>query len=291
MQHSVQQLEAVAVTEKQDVARKSYHIDADDIANSTRTIVDATDIVTKLRPDMLDGRSGHCSLENVWVNGRYVEFAFGQGPRARAPRRSAAAPRPAPVFSGKGGVSPRGQRATPQQRVANTPWSVLASIRPEHIEEINYVDCYRDPVHKKNSDNAVFVVLKPGVDFIPDIGSFVADTAWGRPARGNASVAPAPCPCTCPASAPDSASTAYRNRLLGVYDMRTGDPLIGADVIDVATGTRAKTTATGTVALGYLAEGTNKVRVHRDGYRDEELDVVIAPTQTLPVMILLTPTP
>lgn len=281
MRLAVQQLEAVVVTGKQDVARKSYHIDADDIANSTRTIVDATDIVTKLRPDMLDGRAGSCGLENVWVNGQYIEFA-PDNDHALVRRGSPPAPPPSgPVFSRKGGSSPRGLRATPQQRVANTPWSILASIKPEHIDEINYVDCFRDPVHKRNSDNAVFVVLKPGVDFIAGIGSFVADTAWGGAAHGvSEQLATA-----------GAITPAYRNRLLGVYDMRTGDPMADVEVIDVATGTRAKTTATGTVALGYLAEGANTIRVHRDGFRDEELEVVIGATQTLPLTVLLTPKP
>lgn len=282
MRRTVQQLDVVAVTEKQDIARKSYHIDADDIANSTKTIVDATDIVAKLRPDMLDGRSGRCSLENVWVNGQYIEFApDNEHALNRRGSRPPPPPPPGPVLSRKGGVSPRGLPSTPLQRAGNTAWSVLASIKPEHIDEINYVDCFRDPVHKRNSDNAVFVVLKPGVDFIAGIGSFVADTAWGRPARGVAERVPIA----------DSIPPAYRNRLLGVYDMRTGDPMADVEVIDVATGTRAKTTSTGTVALGYLAEGTNNVRVHREGFRDEEVEVVIGPAQTLPLTILLAPKP
>jgi hypothetical protein len=136
-------------------------------------------------------------------------------------------------------------------------------------------------VHKTNSDNAVFVVLKPGVDFIAGVGSFVADTIWGRPAHTAASAV----------ASTDSIAPAYRNRLLGVYNMATGDPLADVEVIDVRTGTRAMTTVTGTVALGYLAEGTNTVRVHREGFKDEELEVVIAAEQTLPLTVLLAPKP
>jgi hypothetical protein len=283
MRRAVQVLEAVAVTEKEDVARKSYHIDADEIANSSRTIIHVNDILTKLRPDMLDGRSGTCSLQNVWVNGQYIEFA-PEDPHALL-RRGVAPTPPAsasrPILSGKGGTSPRGLRSTPAQRAAAVAWSVLWSIKPEHVDEINYVDCFRDPVHKRNSDNAVYVVLKPGIDFIAGIGSFVADTAWDRPRD----VAPPP------AVAARAPLPAYRNRLLGVYDMRTGDPLAGVEIIDVVTGTKAMTTVTGTVALGYLAEGSNKVRVHRDGYRDQEIEVAIGPTETLPVTVLLTPIP
>ena len=279
MRPAVRLLEAVAVTAKQDVATKSYHIDADEIANSPRTIIDATDILTKLRPDMLDGRSGMCALQNVWVNGRYIEFAPDNDAALLRRGTAPTAPPPRAVFSGKGGMSPRGQPSTPRQRAANTAWSVLSTIKPEHIDEINYVDCFRDPVHKRNSDNAVYVVLKPGVDFTPGVGSFVADTAWGGGAH-------APSATSATATLPS-----YRNRLLGVYDLRTGDPVVGAEVVDLSTGTRAKTTVTGTVALGYLAEGTNTVRVHRDGYRDEDLEVVIGPTLTLPITVVITPTP
>jgi len=240
MRRAVQVLEAVAVTEKQDLATKSYHIDADEIANSNRTIIDATDILTKLRPDMLDGRSGMCALQNVWVNGRYIEFAPNNDHALLRRGTAPTAPEARPVFSGKGGMSPRGLRSTPQQRAADVAWSVLSTIKPEHIDEINYVDCFKDPVHKRNSDNAVYVVLKPGVDFISGIGSFVADTAWGGPSRNVARHEAEPIAA--------QATPAYRNRLLGVYDMRTGDPVTGVEVIDMATGTKAKTTVTGTVA-------------------------------------------
>ncbi len=53
----IQQLETVKVTAEQDVKRKSYHVDADQIAGSTELLRDATDVLAKLRPDMICGRS------------------------------------------------------------------------------------------------------------------------------------------------------------------------------------------------------------------------------------------
>lgn len=61
LRRSVQKLEEVVVTAEESLRRRTYHIDADAIAQSTRMLIDATDIVTKLRPDMLSGRSGECS--------------------------------------------------------------------------------------------------------------------------------------------------------------------------------------------------------------------------------------
>ena len=58
LHRAAQSLAPVAVTASQDFKRKSYFIDADDIANSPRAIIDGMDIVTKLRPDIMAGRSG-----------------------------------------------------------------------------------------------------------------------------------------------------------------------------------------------------------------------------------------
>ena len=54
----VQSLEAVRVTAEENLRHKSYFIDAEAIENSPRPVVDALDIVTKLRPDMIWGRQG-----------------------------------------------------------------------------------------------------------------------------------------------------------------------------------------------------------------------------------------
>ncbi len=57
MRRAVQSLAPVEVNAKEDVTRKSYFIDADEIAKHADELIDATDILKKLRPDMICGRS------------------------------------------------------------------------------------------------------------------------------------------------------------------------------------------------------------------------------------------
>jgi hypothetical protein len=277
----VQSLAPVNVTEQEDRTRRHYHLDADEIANSTRLLYDATDVLTKIRPEMLG--SSDCALQNVWVNGKRVIYP---PPNEMALARRGTPPPPAPpptlVFQGDGS-SGRALPASPAQRVEADPWSALASIKPEHILEINYIDCYiNDPVHKKGSDQAVYIALKPGIGYDPAVGSFVVDTA--RTAKANE------LPPIRLAGIPDSV-LAYRGRLLGVYNGRTGDPVVGAEVIDLASGLRAHTSKTGAVSLLYLPEGKSSIRIHRDGFRDEDMDVTIAPDMKNPITVVLTPNP
>ena len=85
------------------------------------------------------------------------------------------------------------------------------------------------------------------------------------------------------------AQTSLRARLLGVYDARTGDAVEGAQVLDVASGTSALTTRTGTVSLGFLIDSGSMVRVQKIGYRAQMLLVKTTPTDTLPVTVVLEP--
>lgn len=276
-----QELAPVTITETENRSRKHYHLEADEIANTTRVLIDATDLLTKVRPEMMGTKD--CPLAHIWVNGMHVEYA-PPNEIALARRGKAAEPPPPQKLAFEAGSS--SQRAPPaaiQQRVADDPWSVLATIKPEHVLEINYIDCFvADPVHKRGSENAVYVALKPGIAFEPGRGSFVVDTA--RTEKAN--VLP---PLRAVAHA--DSMPPYRHRLLGVYDGRTGEPLAGADVIDLATGTRARSSRTGTVTLVYLAEGASRIRIHREGYRDEDMDVVISPATTTPITTILYPLP
>lgn len=79
----------------------------------------------------------------------------------------------------------------------------------------------------------------------------------------------------------------YRHRALGVYDRATGDPIEGAGVIYIATGTIAQTTATGTVDLVFLPDGGALVRVRKLGYHPLEQFIKISPSDTTPVTMLL----
>jgi len=81
----------------------------------------------------------------------------------------------------------------------------------------------------------------------------------------------------------------YRHRLLGVYSARSGDPVEGAEVIDMLGKVTARTTATGTVTLAYLPEGETLVRIRKVGFAVTTMLVSIAPDDTVPLTVLLEP--
>lgn len=267
MHRPLQRLEAVQVTEREDVKRKSYHLDADDIANAKRTILDGMDALTKLRPDILYGRVAGCGVENVWVNGKLMRGVLPndmvQARQGIAPPRSMAPASIANGGSGRPGLVPK--LLTGNAAVL----TVMASIHPEHIEEMNYMDCFDTTVNKNFGSAALYVVLKDGIGFeLNGRGSYVID----------------------PKQLPFLPAE-RRARILGVYDDATGEPIADAEVVDVATGTYAKTTVTGTVTLGFLPDGQSTIQIRRTGYTELKLDVSISPRDTLPLTLLLTPKP
>lgn len=280
----VQELSPVVVTAAEDLKRKSYHVGADDIASSTAVLMDATDILAKLKPDMICGRScnpfannavrtrnpvracpGLTFLQrqrtrcptvdtlpsyttNVWVNGRRIRIAIPDD-AAVARQHGALA-----------GLSP-------------SSMTVLSEIKPEHIEEMTYVDEWDTSIDKLGAQGGLFVVLKAGVGYEPGKESYVLPPDTTSAKSGTA----------VPVQLP-----AYRLRILGVYDRDTGEPIEGAYVIDMTTGTKAHTTSTGTVSLAFLPEGGTPVRIVKDGYDDLDIAVEISSELVHPITLVMT---
>lgn len=154
-------LAPVKVSAEASLRWKSYHLDADDITNSDIPFADAWDVVKRLRPDMLTSRGGcDTGIQEVWVNGKRIRLPL-------LPTGMAAAR----AFVG----------APPRARFSYVPVTVLSEIAPEHIEEMTYHDCFDTSMATVGSVNALFVVLKPGVDYVQDVGSFVIETTGDKP--------------------------------------------------------------------------------------------------------------
>ncbi|HEX4684064.1 MAG TPA: carboxypeptidase regulatory-like domain-containing protein [Gemmatimonadaceae bacterium] len=253
----------VKVTERESITRRAYHVDADDIANSSRPIFDGMDVLLKLRPDIVYGRAPGCAVANVWVNGKRIydvpidPMVEARRPHAPDPRmRSGGRPLPASPLS--------------RSSLAEV-WTVLASIKPEHIEEMNFADCFNTDVNRPHAQNALFVVLKTGIGFEPGVGSYVIAPA---------SDAPSP-------QIHRTTGNAYRDRVLGVFDEATGEPIAGAVVTDSSSGTTAATSATGTVSLLFLPEGNSTLRITQVGYADLKVPVSISPRDTVPITLVM----
>jgi hypothetical protein len=151
------QLATVAVTAQADPKYKSYHLDADDIekASGDMFLDNGWEVVKRLRPDMLTSRGGCASgAREIWVNGKRIRLPLL--PTGMAAERA---------FVG----------APARTRVTYVPISVLSDIAPEHIAEINYHDCFDTSMAAVGNNDAIFVVLKPGVVYKQDVGSFVMD--------------------------------------------------------------------------------------------------------------------
>ena len=308
LHRAVQTLATVRVNEAADVKRKSYFIDADEIAKHGDILIDATDILRKLKPDMICGRdcrplaaagartkaavrvcpglvfsqrrvcpadtSPQSLATNVWVNGEWIRtMGYEDISTCQAGRRGMLA-----------GLLPGSLE-------------VLCEILPEHIAQMTYVDDYDSTIGKNGSNGALFVVLKPGVKYTPGRMSYVASdssSAAAVPAAVPAVVSNDSARAVVGAVPHDSSSLdsiaklpAYRQRLLGVFDDASGEPIEGARVIDEATGTYTTTPASGIVSLFFLPEGGSSVRIIRAGFEDLAVAVQIAPSVTTPLTLVM----
>jgi hypothetical protein len=148
-------LAPVTVTAQRDFKRASYHLDADEIDTTHVYADNAWELIKRLRPDMLTSRGGCATgVQEVWVNGTRIRLPLR--PTGMAAARALV------------GVPPRA-------RFSYIPVSVLSDIAPEHILEINYHDCFDSSMAVVGSVNAMFIVLKPGVVYQQDVGSFVLE--------------------------------------------------------------------------------------------------------------------
>ena len=302
MHRAVQSLAPVEVNAREDVTRKSYFIDADEIAKHADVLIDATDILKKLRPDMICGRS--CSplqaagaatrapvrtcptlaftprrrcpvvdnpnpslATNVWVNGVWIR-SIATDTVCQIGRRGMLA-----------GLLPGSMQ-------------VLCEIQPEHIEQITYADEFNTTVGKPHSDSAIYIVLKQGVAYQPGGKSYVVDES-AEPGKKTAGARQAGASGDSAASPRDSAAAlpAYRYRLLGVFDEDTGEPIAGAHVTEAKSGDYVTTTATGTVSLIFLPEGSSLLKITRPGYAELDLSVDIGPSTTTALTLLMKKAP
>ena len=135
-----------AMRSEAEMDRRHYIIGSDEIAHTNRGLFDALIVLQKLRPQMLgDGMRTCDPTDKIWINGRRIMF---------------------------------GAIAVPRYNMLDT---ILASIKGEHIGEMRYISCWDTPPDGLQRD-ALYITLKPGVDWDWKHGSFVADSALaGRP--------------------------------------------------------------------------------------------------------------
>ncbi|MGH7616904.1 MAG: carboxypeptidase-like regulatory domain-containing protein [Gemmatimonadaceae bacterium] len=270
LNRAVRELETVKVTAEEDLRRKSYFIDAEAIEKSERPIVDALDVVLKLRPDMIYGRRGSPDLigQHVDMRGVYIPHQTAASTRNLATASSAFKAQQYGYCGGLSNVWVNGERvhfvagnATAEARLVGSATAmqtgiatVLASIKPEHIAEMQYHSCEEVIADAPpGSTNALFVTLKPGIKFAPGVGSFLAASSPRVVAANDV-----------PARGP---------RIIGVFDDSTGDVVADAEVVDVVSGTFMKTSTTGTATLGFLSPGATEVRVQKPGYESQTLAI------------------
>jgi hypothetical protein len=265
-------LDTVTVNAESAIRLREYHINADQIANSSRAVADGWDVVERLRPEMISSLLGQRDnvtgyhytgtappLQAVFVNGHRIFLTTTDQmfwSRLRTSRTFGAVMSPSDREPGR----------------AIEAAAILASIHSEHIAEMHYVPPSENTGDVNQGGNAVFVVLKLGVSFEPGRGSFIANDSLARPML---------------AAYPTDGFKRYRFRLLGVYDEVSGSPIANVKVIEASHGDWVLTSMTGTVSLFFVPDGGSRLRFEGVGYDAKTLDVSISPTDTLPVVVTL----
>jgi hypothetical protein len=242
--------------------QRAYSIDAKEIAESSRPLFDVNDVIHKLRPQIWRSRAPEVcdatpsapwpAVSAVWVNGRRI-----------------------PIFKQYVGNHPDSKWV--REQVAN----ILHGIKPEHVAELHYHDCFDTSLSGIDATSALYIVLKPGIDFSYGRGSYATMRGQGT-AESGFSLEPTPRSSLAP-----EGFAAYRHRILGVFDGDGGAPLAGVLVLDVNTGVRTVTPETGAVSLWFLPEGSSTLRLTKGGYAEKMISVSIAASDTVPITLLL----
>lgn len=132
---------------------KDYSVGAREIASSTRGLYSALDVLTKLKPQMLGDGMRQCGAANkIWINGIRVYF-FPGGTSA-----------PATHERGR----PRGSVFVQHHAIVD---SVLSTIQAGDLAEVKYTNCW-DQQPEGIERDALYIVLKPGIDWDWKHGSF-----------------------------------------------------------------------------------------------------------------------
>jgi hypothetical protein len=78
-------------------------------------------------------------------------------------------------------------------------------------------------------------------------------------------------------------------RLLGVFDDATGQPVAGAEVVNLATQARALTSESGAVSLALLEPGVTVLQIRKIGYASRMQTVMVSPADTVSITVMLKP--
>lgn len=146
-------LDAMKTTAQSTSRFNTYDLYSDEIENADGWMGNGWEVVKKLRPVMLTSKGGCATgAREIWVNGKRIRLPLP--PTGLAAQRA------------RVGVPPNA-------RFSYVPVSVLSEIAPEHIAEIHYHDCFDTSMAAVGNNDAIFVVLKPGVIYQENVGSFV----------------------------------------------------------------------------------------------------------------------
>jgi hypothetical protein len=276
---TVRALDPVVVSAEVSAREKAYNIDADEIAKSSRPLFDANDIIDKLRPQMRTSRAPEVcnqsvsepypALSNIWVNGhrvpllmRYIKDEEPASLVEKPPSNKAVSLADLPRPDG--------------EWVSEQATAILHTIKPEHVAEMHYLDCYDTWMPDVNGRNALYIVLKPGIGYDFARGSYVVEQ---KPVQQAERVAAR-------AAGPESLPP-YRSRIIGIFAANGGAPLGGVAVVNDSAGMQVVTSPSGAASLWFLGDGESRIRLTKPGFRDTSFVVSISPADTIPITVLL----